>query len=153
MASNASAKPRRLAATPLPDARITSSKTARGIGKAALAATAPSSTALMAVPACCARAWKSSSSAARAWRCSTATSAAASWRPSPICIFSATVSMRLVALITSVRSRWAMPLPIWRTVSSSSDDSSRSISPGTGFRLNTGRRPCRLLASAGQTST
>jgi hypothetical protein len=56
------------------------------------------------------------------------------------CIFSATVSARAVELMTSVRSRLAMPLPTWRAVSSSSDDSSRSISPGTGFRLNTGRR-------------
>ena len=114
---------------------------------------APNSTALIAVPACCASCARSSSSAALTWRCSVWISLAASARPSVGCIFSATVNMRVVELMTSVRSGLTMPLPTWRTVSSSSDETSRSIAPGAGFRLNTGRRPGWLLAGCGQTST
>ena len=43
--------------------------------------------------------------------------------------------------MTSVRSGELMPLPIWRVVSSSSEDTMASSAPGTGFRLNTGRLP------------
>jgi hypothetical protein len=123
----------------LPEARIAASQAARGSGSTPLAAIAPKSVALMAVPASRASAPKSSRSTPSAWRCSVAASRAASTRPSPGTIFSATVSARAVELMMRVRVALAMPWPTWRTVSRSSDDTSRSIAPGTGFRLNTGR--------------
>jgi len=91
-----------------------------------------------------------------AWRrlCSRSTrsSASASVRPSPICMRSAVVRVRADELMTQVRSALAMPLPIWRVVSSSSDDTSASSVPGTGFRLNTGLRPPSCVSGTGWTS-
>ena len=65
---------------------------------------------------------------------------------------SAVVSVRLVELMTSVRSGALMPLPIWRTVSSSSDETIASSAPGTGLRLNTGLRPPSSASGTGNTS-
>ena len=64
-------------------------------------------------------------------------------------IFSAVVSARDEALMTKVRSAEARPLPIWRAVSSNSDDTSASSLPGSGFRPSTGKRPCSWLWGRG----
>jgi hypothetical protein len=63
----------------------------------------------------------------------------ASARPSPSCIRSWVVKVRVEEVMTSVRSGELMPLPIWRAVSSNSDETMASSAPGTGLRLNTGR--------------
>ncbi|MCY1515539.1 hypothetical protein D9M68_501270 [compost metagenome] len=65
---------------------------------------------------------------------------------------SAVVSTRADELMTSVRSGALMPLPIWRVVSSSSDETIASSAPGTGLRLNTGRRPPSCAIGTGNTS-
>ena len=65
---------------------------------------------------------------------------------------SAVVKMRADELMTSVRSGALMPLPIWRAVSSSSDDTMASSVPGTGLRLNTGRLPPSCASGTGNTS-
>ena len=52
-----------------------------------------------------------------------------------------------------MRSRVAMPAPIWRTVSSSSDEAKQIEAPATGCRLNTGVRPASSAFAIGKTST
>ena len=78
---------------------------------------------------------------------------ALSARPSASCMRSAVVNVRLEEVMTSVRSGELMPLPIWRVVSSSSEDTMASNMPGTGLRLNTGRLPPSCDTGCGNTST
>ena len=110
-------------------------------GNTPLAAIAPNSTALMTVPVSRAICAMSNTCASRLYSRTTASRSALALRPSPSGIFSAVVRLRLVELRRCVRSRVAMPAPIWRTVSSSSEEASRSSAPGTGLRLNTGLLP------------
>ncbi len=91
----------------------------------------------------------SNTRASRLKRRTMANSCSSLARPSPICIFSATVSARLLELMTMVRSGETMPAPIWRTVSSSSEDTIRSSAPGTGKRLKTGLRPPSAASGSG----
>ena len=55
-------------------------------------------------------------------------------------------------LMTKVRNGELMALPIWRVVSSSSDDTMASNAPGTGFRLKTGRLAPSSAIGVGKTS-
>ena len=114
---------------------------------------APKSTALITVPVSRATAAMSKASASRLCACTMPSNALSARRPSPSCIFSATVKLRLVEVRMWVRAGVVMPLPTWRTVSRSSDETSRSSAPGTGFRLNTGRLPASSRSGTGKTST
>jgi hypothetical protein len=156
-ASKPSAKPRRLAWAALPGVagsppRTTASYTSRPNGSTPLAAMQPSITALTTVPA--SRVSCAMSSTWCAWLCwrTRDSSAASSWRPSPMGIFSAVVSVRDDEVMTRVCALDARPLPICRAVSSSSLETSRSSRPGSGFRPNTGRRPARSASGTGKNS-
>ena len=83
---------------------------------------------------------------------SSASNVAASTRPSPSCMRSAVVSVRADEVITIVRSGVAQAQRTWRAVSSSSEETRASSAPGTGFRLNTGRRPPSAACGCGNTS-
>ena len=74
-------------------------------------------------------------------------------RPSAIWVRSSVVNVREDEVMTQVRSGVAMPLPICRVVSSSSDDTMASSAPGTGLRLNTGCLLPRSASFTGNTST
>ena len=128
------------------------SKASRGKGSTPLPAIAPNSTALNTVPVSPATAVMSKMRARRLFASTVRNRSADGARPSDICIFSAVVSVRELEVTTSVRSAEAMPLPMWRTVSSSSEETSTSSAPGTGYRLNTGLRPARSASGTGNTS-
>ena len=66
--------------------------------------------------------------------------------------YEAVVRARAEEEMTSVRSGEARPLPTWRAVSSSSEETSASSAPGTGFKLNTGRLPPSSAMGTGKTS-
>jgi hypothetical protein len=122
---------------------MTSSHAARSTGSTPAPTTAPNITALVTVAA--SRAAASMSKATRRRLCVRATSSrrSESKRPSPSAIFSAVVSVRAVEVTRMVRSGLTMPLATMRAVSSSSEDTTMSTRPGTGYSESTGARSAR----------
>ena len=90
-ASKPAAKPLRLASAPLPPERIAASQSARASGSVPEPASAPNITALITVAAAFACACMSNRIARFASSRAALSTTALSNRPSPICIFSATV--------------------------------------------------------------
>ena len=132
---------------------MVASYAARGKGNKPQPAIAPSITALTMVPLLRAISPMSNTWCSRLWARTISSSVALSVRPSLICMRSCVVKLRLLALMTRVRAAALMLLPIWRVVSSNSDDTSASRLPGTGYRLSTGRLPPSSLSGTGNTST
>ena len=101
-------------------------------GNRPLPAIAPSITALTMVPLLRASSPMSNTWCSRLCVRTSSSSGAVSVRPSPSCMRSCVVRVRLLEVMTSVRSAALMLLPIWRAVSSSSDETMASRLPGAG---------------------
>ena len=148
VASAAAAKARKLASTPLPPARIASSKAARGNGSAPEPASAPKSEAEITEPFSIAMRSMSNITSRSAAICAAASTSSEEAMPSPGTIFSLTASARWVEAISVVRSGVTKPRMMARPASIISAAISTSTSPGAGASENTGMR-----APAGAIST
>jgi hypothetical protein len=89
---------------------------------------------------------------ARLKRPSSFSRSAGSARPSPSCMRSCVVSVRAEDVITSVRSGEAMPLPIWRAVSSSSEETIASERARHRVQAEHGPPAAQFASGTGNTS-
>ena len=134
-------KPRRLASTAFPSARMAARKASAGIGSTPLTAMAPSSTALSGLFCCAAIPAKSAMRARREKRSARPSMRSWSSRPSPMAAFSSTVNTRADEAMSTVRSGVTYPAPIALVDSSSSLATTMSTSPGAALSASTGRTP------------